>query len=201
MSGTHPGLIWALWTAATAIGYSLGLVAGFFLAHFVIGPAMVAVAIGCGVGLLQRPIAQGWLEPRRSRMWSAWDSARWVLASVGGTTIAAVVATWIGDTLLVGEGWTVLTVLAAAFGLGGWFTGWVQERVLRRYTLRSRRWVGGAALAWGVSACGLGLIRVLERWMYPGLAIACGPAVSGFVLGAITGAVLVRLPRRARAAP
>ena len=59
---------WALWTVATAIGYSLGLYAGFFLAHFLLGPIMAAITIGAGVGFLQRPVAQRLLEPHRSRM-------------------------------------------------------------------------------------------------------------------------------------
>jgi len=189
---------WALWTVVTAIGYSLGLYAGFFLAHFLLGPIMAAITIGAGVGFLQRPVAQRLLEPHRSRMWSPADSAGWILGSV------------IGMTFVFTVGWLVVEVgrvdldrfgvlgLIGAFTLVGALTGFVQQRVLRRFVLQSRWWIAASALGWGASAPGLSFLTSLADAVYPVFAILMAPAIAGIVLGVITGGVLVRLPERPR---
>ena len=189
---------WALWTLVTAIGYSLGLYAGFFLAHFVLGPIMAAITIGAGVGFLQRPVAQRLLEPHRSRMWSPADSAGWILGSVSGMTFVFVVGWLVVEVGQVAVDRNGVLGLIGAFTIAGVLTGFVQERVLRRYVHQSRRWIAVSALGWGASALGLGFLTTLADAVYDVFAILMAPAIAGVVLGVITGGVLVRLPTRPR---
>ncbi len=189
---------WALWTLVTGIGYSLGLYAGFFLAHFVLGPIMAAITIGAGVGFLQRPVAQRLLEPHRSRMWSPADSAGWILGSVIGMTFVFVVGWLVVEVGQVAVDRNGVLGLIGAFTIAGALTGFVQERVLRRYVHQSRRWIAVSALGWGVSALGLGFLTTLADAVYDVFAILMAPAIAGVVLGVITGGVLVRLPTRPR---
>ena len=189
----------ALWTAVTAIGYSLGLYAGLFLAHLALGPLMAAFSIGAGIGLAQRPVLQSWLEPRRSRAWSPADSAGWILGSVAGMVfVVAVVWTAVDRMGIEGDtvGWLGLV---GTFALGGSLAGLIQKRVLRRYALASDRWIAASALGWGASALGIGLAPVLAEQMFDLFVVLLAPAIGGLVMGLVTGCVLVRLPLRQHA--
>jgi len=194
------GGTWALWILLTALGYSLGLYAGFFIAHFALGRLMAALAIGGGVGLAQRYVLQGYLEPRRSRAWSSMESVTWIYGSMAGMAVAFGVGWLLVQGTAVEEGVSgpiEVLLLAAALAVGGAATGALQARVLGRYLLDSRRWIAAAAAGWAGSALGLGLMPALSERMYDVFAILLAPAAAGSVLGIITGYALVRLPRRA----
>jgi hypothetical protein len=199
MTDSHRYGTWALWTLVTALGYSLGLYAGFFLAHFLLGRLMAALAIGGAVGLAQRPVLQGFLEPRRSRTWSPAESATWIFGSMGG--MAAVFGVgWILVQMTAiedgGPGLLSALFLALALAIGGGIAGVIQVRVLRRYLLDAQVWIAASATGWAGSGLGLVLIPVLEERMYDLFVILLAPAVGGAVLGLTTGYVLVRLRRR-----
>lgn len=189
---------WVLWTLVTAIGYSLGLYAGFFLGYMLRAPIIAAITVSAGVGFLQRLVVQRLLEPHRSRMWSPADSAGWILGSVIGMTFVFVVG-WLVVELgqLDLDRFGVLGLIGA-FTIAGALTGFVQQRVLRRYVLQSHWWIAASALGWGASALGLGLLTTLADAVYDVFAILMAPAIAGVVLGVITGGVLVRLPTRPR---
>ena len=189
---------WALWTLVTAIGYSLGLYAGFFLAYMLLAPIIAVITIGVGVGFLQRLVVQRLLEPHRSRMWSPADSVGWILGSVIGMILVFVVGWIVVEVGQVDVDRIGVLGLVGTLTIGGALTGFVQERVLRRYVLQSRWWIAASALGWGASALGLGLLTALADAVYPVIAILMAPAIAGIVLGVITGGVLVRLPTRRR---
>lgn len=188
----------ATWTVATAVGYSLGLYAGFVLAHIALAPFVAAACMGAGVGVSQRPVAQAFLEPRGSRSWSAGHSATWILSSIAGVVIA--VSLWLLTTEVVVDsdrlGALGPALAVACFSVGGAVTGFLQRRALRSFVLESRRWVAASTIGWGLSALGLGIAYGLSDRMYPVLAILLGPAIGGAALGLVTGGVLVRLARR-----
>ncbi len=189
---------WALWTVVTAIGYSLGLYAGFFLGYMLRAPIIAAITVGAGVGFLQRLVVQRLLEPHRSRMWSPADSAGWILGSVIGMTFVFVVGWLVVEVGQVAVDRNGVLGLIGAFTIAGALTGFVQERVLRRYVHQSRWWIAVSALGWGASALGLGFLTTLADAVYDVFAILMAPAIAGVVLGVITGGVLVRLPTRPR---
>lgn len=201
MTESHRPVSWTLWTLVTALGYSLGLYAGFFLLHFPLGPAVGAAALGACLGVFQRPVAQRVLEPRRSRMWSPADSALWVLAGVFGMILALAVGWIAADRVELEHGQVGMLALAGALTVGGASAGLIQERVLRRYVTGSRLWIPASALAWGASAAGLALLGRLGESMYDIFAILLAPALAGAIVGIITGGVLVRLPGRPPAQP
>lgn len=192
---------WALWTVVTAVGYSLGLYAGFVLAHVLLGALMAAACMGAGVGVLQRPIAQSILEPRRSHSWAARHSAAWILGSMAGILLAVTIWLVSGEFLVdrgrLGTFGPLLAVVC--FALGGALTGALQEPVLRNFVLGSRRWIVASSIGWGLSALGLGIVYGLSDDIYPLLAILLGPAIGGAALGIVTGGVLLTLPRRPNA--
>lgn len=189
---------WALWTLVTAIGYSLGLYAGFFLAYMLLAPIIAVITIGVGVGFLQRLVVQRLLEPHRSRMWSPADSAGWILGSVFGMTLVFAVGWLVVEVGQVDVDRVGVLWLIGAFTIAGVLTGFVQERVLRRYVHQSRWWIAVSGLGWGASALGLGFLTTLADAVYDVFAILMAPAIAGVVLGLITGALLVRLPTRPR---
>ena len=187
---------WALWTLATAVGYSIGVYSGFFLAHFLLGPIMTAIAVGIAVGVAQRPVLQRRLEPRKSHLWTPVDSARWISGCAIGTTAAfgiGLLAVEVGP--VEAEGISVQDlVLPLAFA--GALVGLIQSRVLRRYLLGSRWWIIVSGAGWASSALGLALFVPLGERIYPVFAILIAPAAAGVMLGGVTGAWLVRAPLR-----
>ena len=186
-----------LWTAATAIGYSLGLYVGFLLAHVMLGPVMAAACMGAGVGLLQRPVVQSLLEPRRSRAWTAGHSAWWILGSVAGIVIAVVAWLLITELMLDPEEVEVLGAPLAilCFAIGGALTGLLQTRTLRAFVRRPGLWIGISAGGWGLSALGLALAYELSNRIYPLLALLLGPAAGGAIVGLVTGSAMVTRQR------
>ena len=187
---------WALWTLATAAGYSIGLYAGFFLAHFLLGPIMAAVAVGAGVGMAQRPVLQHRLEPRRSHRWSPVDSAGWIFGCVIGTSVAfgiGLLAVQAGPVEANELGAKDLVLPLACAGV---LAGYLQTRVLRRFVLESQWWIIASGVGWASSALGLALFAPLGEAVYPVFAILIAPAAAGIILGGVTGAWLVRLPLR-----
>lgn len=189
-------LIWALWTLVTALGYSLGVYAGFFLAHFPLGWLIGVLTIGAAVGVAQRPVLQGYLEPRRSRTWTPMESLAWVGGSVCGTAVAFAVGWVLAQAASLQETAPAVLALAAALGVGGTIAGLLQERVLRRYVLDTYRWIVASAVGWASSSLGLALVPVLEDRVYDLFVLLLAPAAAGAILGLITGAVLIRLPMR-----
>ena len=187
---------WALWTLATAVGYSMGLYAGFFLAHFLLGPIMAAVAVGAGVGLAQRPVLQHRLEPRRSHLWSPADSAGWIFGCVIGTSVAFGIGLLAVQAGSVDAEGIVAADLIPPLALAGALAGYFQARVLRRYAIESRWWIIVSSVGWASSALGLALLVPLGEAIFPVFAILIAPATAGIMLGGVTGAWLVRLPLR-----
>ncbi len=187
--------IWALWTLVTALGYSLGLYAGFFLAHFLPGAIGVA-AIGFVVALSQRPVLQRRLEPPASHIWLPTDTAGWVAGPIAGMAAVFMLAMLATEAELFDPGRTGVVEVAGGLALVGALSGYIQARVLRRYVLASRWWIVASTAGWAASALGLGVLVPLGERVYPVISLLLAPAVSGLILGVVTGGVLVRLPLR-----
>lgn len=158
---------------------------------------------GAAVGLAQWIVLRRRLPEigRRSWVWAtvAGAVAAWLLGMLPNTIMS-----FIGDgggTMPEPES-AGLFVMAGGMGmvLGAVLAAW-QWRVLRRHVTGAGWWVPANALAWAVAmplifmAAGLPLPRDGLLALLAAAVTVIGGA--GAVVGAIQGAVLVRLPRRA----
>lgn len=177
----HHGRVWARWSAATLIGYGLGVALAIVLTSLLAAALpesvetdiLVGMCVGASMGLAQTFV----LHARaRSRM-------RWVLgATVGfGAPFTLVVA--LSESLIGPTGadalWVVLTAV-----LAGTLGGAVQRSALRSTTRRAGRWV------WMSAVLGTALSGVFLWASDPPLGLLVGAVVYG-VLG---GGLLARLP-------
>ncbi len=167
---------WTRWLLATTVGWPVGVIGGFILAHIanIAYPRetnlMLGIGLGAGVGYMQWRVLRQRLSP------AGW----WVLASAAGVGVPFVVAVVVDE--LGGPparivGWTV------TMASGGTLAGLLQLRVLRPHTLRSGWWVLASTVGWALS----------------GFAFEAGFLgaflIGGIALGAVTGGALIRLLR------
>lgn len=188
---------WVRWVWLTVVGYSVGLLLGFVLGHFLLGNVMIWVVVGAGVGFMQ------WRTLRRFVQRSGW----WVLANMAGLTVSFglyAIVNHVWQEVPFDCGWP-LGVLghALALVLGGTFVGLLQQRILRRHVRRSVWWVLANALGWGLSAFGFAIQPDMSGH-YPGVLVVVlfirngmlAPAVAGIILGTLTGGALIWLLRQ-----
>ena len=178
---------WLLWVLASTGGWLFGFFVGWFGGYAVegilpnYGSAAVVAALGAGVGIWQ------WFVLRRRVSRSGW----WVLASILGLAVAAVV----GTAVALARGYSAIPEnFAVVAGVGGAMAGLMQWFVLRRQVSRAGWWVLASTVGWAVSGTVSGLVDQLEFMGF--LALPVGVAGCGVVLGAVTGLALVWLLRQ-----
>lgn len=167
---------WLLWVLASTVGWYSGFYVGIFgtLAVEAIlpnyGGAVLWAGLGAGVGILQ------WFVLR----WRVSRSGWWVLASILGLAVAAV----LGTAVALARGYSIMPWSPAVVaGVGGAMAGIMQWFVLRRQVSRAGWWVLASTVGWAVSMEATGFLS-------PNMAMA----VVG--LGAVTGLALVWLLRQ-----
>jgi hypothetical protein len=206
-SDGQPWRVWHRWVAYTMAGYLVSGVVitavprripGGFASAFIAG--LVGLAI---VGLLQWLILRHWAHGLR---WWSWVLAT-VLGQLAGTSLVtiAVVGSLVTGALggigaqLGGHAIQLATKLMTGALLGG-VEGFAQWLVLRRYLRAASWWIMAVMLAEAVAAASSLLIG--RGAALGGLvALAITRLTSGLIVGAITGAVLVRLLRERREIP
>ena len=174
---------WLLWVLASTVGSITGLFVGIVGSDVSevleaippnYGEAGFWAVVGAGVGIFQ------WLVLR----WRVCRSGWWVLASILGLAVAAVLAMAMG---FAGDDPYTPSHIARVLVVGGAMAGIMQWFVLRRQVSRAGWWVLASTAGWAVwGQVALGTIFPL------GVAIVGG----GFVLGGITGLALVWLLRQ-----
>jgi hypothetical protein len=212
------GDLWRRWVVANALGEALGLGLAAGMGVALLGPgaptlpplltAGAMVAVGCLEGYVVGTAQSLALRPALPGL----TRRAWVAATVAGAALAWALG-MLPSTLATGDGGggpgalaetsdLVMYGLAAAMGVVlGPLLGWAQWLVLRRHARGAGRWVWANAAAWAV---GMPIV-----FAGAGQAPPAGPLAVPFVLavlaaaggavGAVHGAVLVRLVRDRRA--
>lgn len=218
---------YARWIVANGLGEMLGLGTTFVLGGALapalarvsgtaetIGTAVAAVALG----VILEGVVVGWLQGRVLRDWIGVSTAGWTRATAAGAGLAwtlgmvpSTVMALIGPDAAGAaptpppEPGPWLTLLLAA-GLGlvtGPILGALQGRVLRQARPGVRGWPWANALAWavGMPIIFAGMDRVPWTgpavWRIASLYAVC--LVAGLAVGAVHGARLSRILRRAGA--
>jgi hypothetical protein len=164
---------------------SLGLiydVHGDWLIYNVLGDWLdilfLGIVPGIGVGILQ------WLVLRRRVSGAGW----WVLASAAAGY--GILAGFIGYSESLSFG--TLLSLTGVVALGGAAVGTLQWLVLRGKVSRAGWWVLASTVGWGLSVT---MARAIP-WSNDETDVLLALAVTGAVLGAVTGGALVWLLRQ-----
>ncbi len=144
----------ALWTLFTAVGFMIGLAAGFALAHS--GPPTLILPLGVGtcVGLAQRPVLRMFIE--RAEGAARWPEGLggWFAGSAAGLLAAGFLAVSarsllsVADLGLVGS----ILVLVGLAAVGGGLAGALQSRTLRGHVLRPTAWIPASTVSWVCAA-------------------------------------------------
>ena len=179
---------WLGWVVASAVGVPVGFIMGFFLGAFIalpLGlegwPTDLALGIGLGIGV---GVSQ-WLVLRQRLTGAGW----WVLASAAaGTVIFLALTIGYSESLSFGT----LLRYAVVMALSGAVVGILQWLVLRGKVSRAGWWVLASTVGWGF---GMTVSRVIP-WGGTDEDSLLPLAVTGAVMGAVTGAALVWLLRQ-----
>lgn len=175
------------WILANFFGWFLGFVLVVVLSILwdVFGGGaqfMIGVGMGAGVGLGQAFAARRWLD--RPKLWAG--------ASVLGMGGLFVVA----DTLHA-LGLSFPYSLPLYVAVGGLLAGVLQLPLLRPHADRRYWWVAASCIGWSVPA---GLLMLNDSQLVPEVwgmtAFLATLGLGGILLGAVTGATLVRIRRR-----
>jgi hypothetical protein len=206
--------LWARWTLATALGELLGFALAMGLGGLVYllvgGPVETVSAVALLGGAVLAGVVEGsvlgtaqWLVLRRYL--PALAPGTWIAATAGGAVLAYAVGmstgTALGDSIdLAGVPGAILIVAGVLYVAGlGALLGVTQWWVLRRYVAGAGWWVAANAGAWILGlAVGLAGPSLVADWAATGVVIAMGAGTGilmGGLVGAVTGAVLVRLLR------
>lgn len=180
------------WVRATWLGWLLGVPMVILLAlvgeAVGIGGAQFIVGAGIGIGV-------GWLQGRAIRplLGAAWP---WVWSCAVGLALPFLVT----DLATLMER-PVEFSLSRAVAAGGLLVGIWQALLLHRRVRGTGWWVFASALGWTLAAAAAAVAdlvsqRHLLRGLGGALVYLALVALGGGVLGAVTGAALVRLPRR-----
>ncbi len=185
-SGFNPSRLLRLWVAATVGGWIIGyLINTIIVSVFGINAEMVAqgdrpelllasilalLSIGLAVGILQWLVLRGVLSTRQSPPVSLWMPA---------TALGFSVGIWLG---------------LAFMGLG---TGLAQWWIVRRTFARSSWWLAASTVGWPLGyvlggAAGGALLSIVDSQLLAGL---IGVMLTGLIIGALTGGVLLWLLR------
>ncbi len=177
---------WLGWVVATTVGMFVGFIMGIFSLFFTgeefgewLAFLGLGIMLGIGVGILQ------WLVLRGRVSGVGW----WVLASAAagyGITQASFIL--IEESLSFG----LLLSSTGVAALGGAVTGILQWFVLRGKVSRAGWWVLASTVGWGLS---MAVTIAMPSGVTDDIEFT-GPAVTGAVLGAVTGAALVWLLRQ-----
>ena len=169
---------WGRWVLVTTIGWVVGIVAAFIVAHLVAPIVYIAIphdsnlvfglCLGAVVGYVQRRFAP---NPMTASGW-------WVRSTSIGMGMPFVVA------VIAGEIWSGLPLgVAPIVAVGGLITGLLQLRNVRRHSSRSGWWVLASIVGWGLG------------WLAMEVAFGVGLLVGGALLGAVSGGAIVWLLR------
>lgn len=167
------------------VGWFAGFWGGFVLAHVIpLGNVMLGIGTGVAVGYLQWRVLRGIVA--RSGWWTAASTlgptvALAIYAVVNAVTGYPFDLAWSEGAL----GW------ALALLVGGALTGMWQQRILRPHLGGSGWWIPASAVGWG-----LGILATSALEAISGPPAIAGPLLSGAVLGAVTGYVLLRMSER-----
>ena len=181
-----------MWVFLSAIGWYIGFVMGFLagfapielIGHTPLGEGLAtcvwAIVLGAVVGIAQWVVL-------RERVPGA---GRWVWASIAGLAVAGGVG---GAVVVAGANadWgSLAAVLVVA--LGGAVTGILQWLVLRSQVSRAGWWVLASTVGWALGVLVASTIPPGNNETGPLWALA----VTGAVLGVVTGGALVWLLRQ-----
>ena len=203
--------LWAWWILASIISYFVGTLVDTAVVYPVVDSADVGVTInlrlvlvGLGLGLLQ------WLILRRYIA----QAHRWMWVTIGVAVVGGV-----GYTVVQLSVQAIFFTFAFEGGIGRWtvnsmyvwgatvvvLTGVMQWLVLRRQVPRAGWWIPASVAAYfsgiasGIAAVYMGISFVSSDMFHiPELIwrVSALSLIWGAVIGAITGAVLVRLLRQ-----
>ena len=167
---------WGRWVLATTIGWSVGIITAFIVAHLVAPIVYTAIphetnlvfglCLGAVVGYMQRRFAQNPITA----------SGRWVLSTSIGLGIPFVVM------VIADEFWGGIPLgLVPIVAMGGLIAGLLQLRNVRRHSRRSGWWVLANIVGWGLG------------WLAMELGSAVGLLFGGVLLGVVTGGATIWL--------
>lgn len=178
---------WFRWVGGTMLGWFVGFIGGFILAHIIpLGNVTLGIGVGAAVGYMQWRVLRGFVQ----------QSGRWILASTAGPTVSLSIYAfvhavteypfdlgWPAGVL----GWTL------AFLVAGTITGVVQQGILRHHLGQSIWWVPASTIGWALSIVVGAGVMAIERGP---LGVFAAPPVGGIVLGAVTWGALFWLFRQ-----
>jgi len=168
---------WFRWLIATVIGWVVGLILAIVLSYAVVSlffdettNLIVGLALGAGVGLAQM-IAVRKILPL------TW---RWVWGAAAGIGLPFVIAVVI-DEMWFSEAETFEAGFVIVGAVGGALAGLIQQGALRSHTSLAKWWILASPVSWGLA------------WLANIVLGEAGIAVGGIVLGAVSGAMLIRM--------
>lgn len=170
---------WGRWVLATTIGWLIGIIAAFIVAHlvapivYIVIPHETNLVFGLCLGAVVGYV------PRRYAPNPITASGRWVLSTtigMGMPFVVVVIAHEIWSGIPLGS-LLVVTV-------GGLMTGLLQLPNMRLHSRKSGWWVLASTVGWGLS------------WLAVDLVLGVGLVLGGAILGAVSGGAMVWLLQR-----
>ena len=193
--------IWLWWVAYTTLGYFILGAVTIAVIRFMPGGLLLGAILGMGVvGFMQWFVLRRYLPGMRGLGWTLAT----VLGQLVGMILAFIVAVLLGPRLYLTFASSVETIggpiaqSVNAFVNGavlGTIIGFAQWLILRRYLQAAGWWVSTTAVAMALSSV------VSALWL-PGIgsgglvALPLTMSVTGVIVGAFTGIILVGLLRR-----
>jgi len=195
--------IWVEWTAATLIGYIVGILAILpWMINFAYSEQESSVSGLIGGAVLGAVLGLGqWLILRRYTT----HSLGWIVLTLAGATLGLAVGVWLGEILPLNIAWTAArgapglpwiaivqsSITGAMLGIG---LGGAQWLLLRRTVNNAAFWIVGNAVAWL-------LALALGAAFTESIGVLGALFVTGLTGGLITGLVLQKLLQTARTSP
>lgn len=193
--------IWLWWVAYTTLGYFILGAVTIAVIRFMPGGLLLGAILGMGVvGFMQWFVLRRYLPAMRGLGWTLAT----VLGQLVGMILAFIVAVLLGPRLYLTFASSVETIggpiaqSVNAFVNGavlGTIIGFAQWLILRRYLQAAGWWVSATAVAMALSSV------VSALWL-PGIgsgglvALPLTMSITGVIVGAFTGIILVGLLRR-----
>lgn len=163
-----PSLTLFKWTLFTTLGWLLGLTLAVVGAHpfeeIGLGVAWMGAGIGAGIGFMQ------WIALRASVQ----SSSGWILHSAAGQGGVLLVLNILDVVLskyqlgFIGDGISTIICLVIGTSLGGYLSGWWQEKyILRKQLSRTNGWPMTSLLAWLTAGVLFGIMYLVIRFAKP----------------------------------